>query len=245
MVTRAPDPGPWAVHLWFLDPAARFEPRWIEVLDAEERERARALRTVPQQEAFVAAHALVRTALSAREPRPPEAWRLLHSALGQPAVAGSSTGLRFSLTHAGPRAAVAVGTGAAIGLDLEAVRSGRDPLPLARRFFSAPEAEWLGSLPGAERPSAFAMLWTAKEAVLKARGSGLTELGSVHVEPGLSGGRLRVDAPGGPWTVLAWSTGDGLAAALAVETDAPLALSTYRAVPLGAPTAAPEFGPRG
>lgn len=199
-------------------------------------------RTLQQQDAFAASHALVRTALSAYGSCAPADWRFAISPEGRPSVLGNS-GLSFSLTHAGPRAAVAIGTGQALGLDLEAIRPERDPMTLARRFFGPAEVAWLtGLLPG-ERPAGFAALWTVKEAVLKARGCGLTEpLHSVEVEMDSSGRAVQVRAPGGPWALRSWSPEPGWCAALAVRGEA-LTVSTFRARPLGPPVPAPEMGP--
>ena len=239
-------PGPLSagtVHVWFLEDLDPPDPRWLELLDEEERGRALRLRSREQREAFTAAHALVRTALSAYGDCAPAEWRFAISPQGQPSVLGAPE-LSFSLTHSGARAAVAIGSGQVLGLDLEPVRQERDPLPLARSFFAAAETERLRGLSPGERAAAFAALWTVKEAVLQARGSGLAEsLRSVEVELEPSCRPIRVQSPGGPWAVKSWSPDPGWYAALAVATDRPLDVATFRARPLGPPVPAPEKGP--
>ena len=231
------------MHVWFLDRPESVDPGWLAVLDEDERRRAMGFRTGDLRNAFTAAHALVRTALSAYGTRSPVDWRFAISPQGRPTVLDAGE-LSFSLTHAGPRAAVAIAATPALGLDLEAVRSERDALPIARRFFSDRETEWLTALSPGERSAGFASLWTVKEAVLKARGSGLTEsLRSVEVELDPSGRPVRVQAPGGPWTLQCWSPEPGWFAALAVPTDARVTVATFRARPLEAPIPAPELGP--
>jgi len=243
---RTAAPGPLSagtVHVWFLDRTEPPDPRWLELLDEEERGRAMGFRTPEQRDAFTAAHALVRTALSAYGRCAPADWRFAISPQGRPSVL-DATGLSFSLTHAGPRAAVAIAAGQALGLDLEPVRRERDPLPLARRFFAEAEREWLTGLPPGERPAGFCALWTVKEAVLKARGCGLTEpLRSVEVELDASGRPACVQAPGGPWALRSWSPEPGWYAALAVPTDRTLTVATFLARPLVPPVPAPEMGP--
>ena len=231
--------------MWFLDRTGPPEPGWLEILDEEERERAMRFRSPQQRDAFTASHALVRTALSAYASCAPAGWRFAISPQGCPSVLGDSE-LSFSLTHAAQRAAVAIGRGQALGLDLEPIRPERDPLTLARRFFGPAEAAWLtGLLPG-ERPAGFATIWTAKEAVLKARGCGLTEpLQSVEVEMDSSGRPVQVQGPGGPWALRSWSPEPGWCAALAVPGDGAITVSTFRARPLGTPVLAPEMGPEG
>jgi 4'-phosphopantetheinyl transferase len=229
--------------VWFLDRTGSLEPGCLEILDEQERERAMRFRTPQQRDAFTASHALVRTALSAYASCAPADWRFAISPQGCPAVLGDSE-LSFSLTHSGLRAAVAIGAGQALGLDLEPIRPERDPLTLARRFFGAAEAAWLIGLPPGERPAGFAALWTLKEAVLKARGCGLTEpLQSVEVELDSSGRPVQVQAPGGPWAVRSWSPEPGWCAALAIPGDGALTVCAFRARPLGPPVLAPEMGP--
>jgi 4'-phosphopantetheinyl transferase len=201
------------------------------------------LRTQEQRDAFTAAHALVRTALSAYGRPAPAEWRFAISPQGHPSVLDAAE-LSFSLSHAGAQAAVAIGAGQALGLDLEPIRPERDSLPLARRFFAGTEVEWLSGLLPGERPAGFAALWTAKEAVLKARGCGLTEpLRSVEVELAPTGWPVRVQSPGGPWALRSWSPEPGWCAALAVRTDGTPTVATFRARPLGFPVPIPEMGP--
>jgi 4'-phosphopantetheinyl transferase len=229
--------------VWFLDRGGPQDPAWLEILDQEERARAMAFGSPLQRDAFTAAHVLVRTALSAYGRCRPSDWRFAISPQGRPSVLGDSR-LSFSLTHAGARAAVAVGAGQALGLDLEPVRPERDSLSLARRFFGPAETEWLAGLPPGERAAGFAALWTVKEAVLKARGCGLTEpMRSVEVELEPSG-PVRVHGPGAPWALQSWSPEPGWRAAVAVRAAGALAVRTFRARPLGPAAPAPELAPR-
>ena len=61
----------------------------------------------------------------------------------------------------------------AIGVDLEDQTRDLEATELARRFFSADEAEVVQRADGAERLRTFYRFWTSKEAALKAIGEGL------------------------------------------------------------------------
>ena len=61
-----------------------------------------------------------------------------------------------------------------IGVDIEKVRSDFELMSIASRFFTPNECETLRRLPEPERAEAFFHCWTRKEAVLKARGDGLS-----------------------------------------------------------------------
>ena len=82
--------------------------------------------------------------------------------------------LDFNWSHSGDHALIAVARGIAPGIDLERRRPRPRALPIARRFFDSDEAESLAVLPEEARAAAFLELWTAKEAVLKAHGHGIS-----------------------------------------------------------------------
>lgn len=94
---------------------------------------------------------------------------------GRPGLAvAHDTTLGFNWSHSGEHALIAVGHGVAPGIDVEQKRPRPRSLDIARRFFSADETAALAALPVADIDSAFLQLWTAKEAVLKAVGHGLS-----------------------------------------------------------------------
>ena len=206
--------------------------------------RASSFRTPELRARFVAAHALVRTALSAYAPLGPEEWRFAQGPAGRPSIVNPPIDLHFSLSHAEDHAAVAVAVGQRLGLDLEELDSAADVLGVAGRYFTPAEQAMLRACSGMERPERFATLWTIKEAVLKARGAGLSAgLMTVEVQLDTSGHLLRLSAPDGPWSVASWSPTDGLRAALAIEAVPMPPVRSFRAVPLGTPRDAPELGP--
>jgi 4'-phosphopantetheinyl transferase len=86
---------------------------------------------------------------------------------------GAPTALDCNWSHSGDRLAIALGEGVRVGIDIEHPRPRPRALELARRYFTAAEAEALAALPVALREAAFLRLWCAKEAVLKAHGRGL------------------------------------------------------------------------
>ncbi|KAL6749599.1 hypothetical protein V8C86DRAFT_976311 [Haematococcus lacustris] len=92
---------------------------------------------------------------------------------------GPPSALHFNVSHCAGLAGCAVGPGrVALGLDVERVRrTPRSPggvMALARRRLAPAEVELLSACPDElSRQRLFAWLWAAKEAVLKARGTGL------------------------------------------------------------------------
>jgi 4'-phosphopantetheinyl transferase len=60
-----------------------------------------------------------------------------------------------------------------VGIDVQAVDGSVPALDIARGAFCAEESAALAACPPGERPSRFCELWTLKEALLKAIGTGL------------------------------------------------------------------------
>ena len=81
--------------------------------------------------------------------------------------------LHFNLSHAGPDLLLGFARSQALGVDLER-RDRRASIDgIAGRFFAPSEAQALAALAQVQQRDAFLRLWTHKEAVLKAIGSGL------------------------------------------------------------------------
>ncbi len=92
-------------------------------------------------------------------------------AFGKPHLVGAE--LQFNLSHSRSVLLIGLSHQQALGVDIEQGVRARPYLELARRYFTAPEAEALAALPIERLPHAFLDLWSAKEAVLKALGRGI------------------------------------------------------------------------
>lgn len=94
---------------------------------------------------------------------------------GRPSLAPShDQSLGFNWSHSGDQALIAIGRHIQPGIDLERQRARPRALQIAQRYFTAQESARLEALPLDQRHAAFLNLWTAKEAVLKATGRGLS-----------------------------------------------------------------------
>jgi 4'-phosphopantetheinyl transferase len=174
--------------VWWAAPVAPADaPGLVALLDGRERDRLDRFRRPADQARYLAAHALVRLVLAAPVGTPAAALAFDRTCRcgaqhGKPVLPG---GPGFSLTHAGDLVGVAVHPGGAVGLDVEQVRELGD-LPAMVAHVCSPEE----SVADAD---AFFALWTRKEALLKAVGTGLaTPMSAITL---------------GPTGVLAW-TGD-------------------------------------
>jgi 4'-phosphopantetheinyl transferase len=131
--------------------------------------------------------------------------------------------LGFNWSHSGDVALLAVGRGAAgfeVGVDVETVRPRPRALELSRRFFDPSETAILEVLPESELLGSFLTLWTAKEAVLKAHGGGLSyglHRASFRLRGGLAEPRSFDGdiAPASAWCVQALDLAPALVSAVA------------------------------
>lgn len=89
----------------------------------------------------------------------------------KPVMADDTSGIAFNLSHTDGLACLAVTRDAQIGVDLECVREIRDDF--IAYALNPVEYEDVARLAPAERQVAFLRYWTAKEAYLKAIGTGL------------------------------------------------------------------------
>jgi 4'-phosphopantetheinyl transferase len=80
----------------------------------------------------------------------------------------------FNISHCEGMLLVARSRRGAVGADLETLARCRMAWEDASRSFAPAERRLLKALPPALAPLAFTFLWTGKEAVLKARGTGIT-----------------------------------------------------------------------
>jgi 4'-phosphopantetheinyl transferase len=144
-------------------------------LSADELERLDGLRGSEVGRRWLISRGALREILGAELRIAPSSVRLGLGPHGRPHLdpGAHQTDLDFNLSHSGPLALVATARGVRIGIDVERLRPGSDPLRVADRYFSAAEVAAVRAFPAADRPMAFLRYWTGKEALAKGLGLGL------------------------------------------------------------------------
>lgn len=173
------------MQIWQAD--LNLEPaqihRFQQLLAPDERERARRFRFDRDRIHFTVARGILRQILSPLAGVSPEELTFGYGDRGKPHLTTGNDGgqLQFNVSHSGGRALYAIAFSRRVGVDLESFRP-VEALQLARRFFCDRESEKLRLESPAERQTAlFFQLWTAKEAFLKATGTGLIGLKDVEI----------------------------------------------------------------
>lgn len=185
----------------------------FEHLSREESERAARLRENGQAQAYVCAHSALRRLLAQRTGRAACDLGFAAGPHGKP-VLQDEPNLHFSISYRAGCAALAIAT-RPVGIDVERLRDRVDAAGIARRFFTSAEQAWLAS---SKDPQAFYLLWTRKEALVKAAGVGIAGMdrAGAHGDTALLDdeyGRART------YRILQLDPVPGFALALAVEED--------------------------
>jgi 4'-phosphopantetheinyl transferase len=165
------------------------------LLSVEEGEKAGRFRHQVDRRRFVARRGMRRQVLAERVNGDPAALRFEVNQWGKPVLAGGGP-ISFNASHSGPVAVLALAAeGMAVGADVEVVRSCARDVDVAARFFSPVENAGLAGVAAEDFSRAFLRVWTRKEAVVKARGDGLSaSLTSFDVTFGRDDARLeRID----------------------------------------------------
>jgi 4'-phosphopantetheinyl transferase len=215
-----------AAHLWTLQ-VATIDPPTLEsltdILSQGERERAARFRFERDRRAFVAAHGLVRRALSRSSPSVhPHEWRFAGTAIDRPEVFGPAPGAlpHFNLSRTAEVVACIVSAEAACGVDVQAMPPSLDLQLLSRDVLTRAERAELATLGPDQQRERFLRLWTLKEAYSKARGLG-TSLPFNRVAFRWQDGAIRLEPrPTEPWTFAQWPTEPAHILSVAVHSAA-------------------------
>lgn len=175
--------GRWAIlprdlHLWWID-ADALAARHVELgglLRPDEKEESRKFRHEQHRRRFVVRRAARNEILADYLGCRADQVQIEHSAFGQPRLmsAPETPQLSFSASHSHGLAVLVVGAEGRIGIDIERLRPMPDALAIARQHFTRDEAELLEKSNGSDRDAEFLAIWTAKEAFVKALGTGLS-----------------------------------------------------------------------
>jgi 4'-phosphopantetheinyl transferase len=146
----------------------------LSLLDEAERNRYGRFRVELAARQFLLCRAAVRRVVGARLDRPPADLSFSKTRYGKPYLDGARAPISFNISHAGDFGLIALTGSRAVGIDLESLHRIVDFDGLGARVFTADERMVLSQMQGDARASFFYKLWTSKEALIKARGTGLS-----------------------------------------------------------------------
>lgn len=165
-------------------PAEALRDRFLPVLSAYERNRYASYTVNADRDVYLLGHAMLRAALSHYFGKQPQEWQFEPEDVGKPHIAAPlAPPVEFSLSHTRGLAVCCFAGSDAVGVDVESTARGEELQEIVARQFAETERRMLASCPEPLRLERSVWLWTAKEALLKAQGHGLSvPLDRVHFD---------------------------------------------------------------
>ena len=211
------------VHVWAFELAApeKALAACAALISAEERAKAGRFVFERDRTHYLLAHAVMRSLLGSYLGSPAATLEMNTGARGKPALAGSQVDrVSFNLTHSGGRALLAISDGREVGIDLEQHRQ-IEAASIAGNYFFGSERDAI--LRGPDIDTVFFQYWTAKEAVMKGCGEGLSlplddfaiQFSETQTDAGVYSRDVQKLEP--DWRVQTLSAGLGWSAAVAAR----------------------------
>lgn len=163
------------VHLWHVRLSDFSASDLLALLDTTEIERAQRFRFPNHRDHYIIGRGILRQILSLYTNVPPAEIKISYGAHGKPYLAENPLNLQFNLSHSNEMAMYGLTVNKEIGVDIQKM----EPIfreNIAKRFFSLDEYANLLKQADDKKITGFYRLWAAKEAFIKALGSGLFKL---------------------------------------------------------------------
>jgi len=164
------------IHVWWAvlpTPVALND--LVKVLSPDEARRAGRYRRNEDATRFVTARATLRRLLGEYLGEPPSSIRFSYSRAGRPSVLYPLVpDLDISISHSAGAVLIGLSRGRRIGADVEYISPTFPFSEVAANSFAQEERDILESVSDVRKRNLFFALWTAREALAKATGLGLT-----------------------------------------------------------------------
>jgi 4'-phosphopantetheinyl transferase len=167
-------PPPGSAQITVFNPEEIPTPWPATSLSPEEIQRAQSFRFEPDRIRWSACRAALRHTLAKALGTHPAQLNFLITEFGKPHLAPPFSRLHFNLTHCHNLAAIILSTHGPVGIDVEETSRAPDLLECVETFCHPLEITTLPTSP-TPRANELLRLWTHKEAVLKALGTGLSQ----------------------------------------------------------------------
>lgn len=188
----------------------------LDCLSISERERAARLRWRAHRELFMFARGMLRVVLGAYLDADPARLVFDVEAGGKPVLFGRE--LQFNVSHAAGGVLLAISGRQRVGCDLESMQRRIDLDALAEAALVDAERDGFARMPAAARKGWLLQMWTRKEAVLKAQGTGIArDPRELTLAWPVAATRGACDDRTGRWTVADIALGPTWRAAVATE----------------------------
>ena len=164
-------------------------------LSAQEQEKAARFRFIKDQHSYIITHALLRKLLGNFLNSEPASIEFISNEFGKPMVSHGNRKIHFNISHRCGLSTLAFSAKSEIGVDVEKIDPEFDFDLIAKAHFSDAENRFIdeGKQESGKR---FFTVWTRKEALLKAIGTGIGENLDVEVFRNVNYYHPEVPLPG-------------------------------------------------
>ncbi|MFC1552285.1 4'-phosphopantetheinyl transferase family protein [Candidatus Latescibacterota bacterium] len=144
------------------------------ILSPDEMKKADRLVIPEKRNQYTSSCSVLRQILSYYLNTAPGELDFKYGPAGKPALSGAHSGtLPFNISHSHGKMLLGITAACEIGIDIEKINNSRLINKIASRRFTQPEMDFLRKCDPVECAQRFCRIWTRKEAVLKAAGTGL------------------------------------------------------------------------
>jgi 4'-phosphopantetheinyl transferase len=208
------------VHIWVVD--LDRPPYDKQILSHDEQKRADRFAKPDDRRRFRAAHASLRCILGWYLNEAPLSFVFDVNRVGKPFLQapGCPHRIAFNLAHSERHGLIAMARNREVGVDVEVERNLDDLFGIAQQIMSPSELQDFRLTACDHAIATFFGLWTRKEALLKATGTGFS-IDPRRLNLGLENGQAAVLVGGTTWSVAPLGTLLPLKAAIAVNGDLP------------------------
>jgi 4'-phosphopantetheinyl transferase len=185
------------IHLWVAY-LSRWETRLNEMeslLDPSERIRAERLVIPKRRYEFILQRGILRSILSPYVDDKPERIQISASEDGKPFLPGNI--IQFNLSHSNDLMVCGITSGTRIGVDIQHLYQMENFEQVMAKILTPSEMDLMHDTPENEKQELFFSIWTAKEAYLKALGTGLrTKVNAIQIcWDQMNGAIFQIDDP--------------------------------------------------
>ncbi len=149
-----------------------------KLLTSQELQNASRFRLSQDRSSYIITHAKLRLILGDYLDEDPVEIEFNLNEFGKPSLTENK--IHFNISHRGGLSALAFSFSSEIGIDVEKIDPDFNVDQISKAFFSRDENRYLNDFPFGPNKK-FYMLWTRKEAFLKALGTGIAECPGVEV----------------------------------------------------------------
>jgi 4'-phosphopantetheinyl transferase len=173
------------VHVWYTSLIQDID--CYDVLSLGEKRRASRFRSYLDQQYYINSHGILRHILSAYINMTPHEITFHTSDYGKPFLSAQNreSQIQFNMSHSKDIACYIVSSKNEVGVDIEYIDDGFDWYDIANYSLSLSEITFLKSLPKNQQKKEFFTLWTQKEALLKAKGTGMNDIENISKKESL------------------------------------------------------------